>query len=96
LVFFSMTLRERLHHIHVRTARSILKMLVEIDPNLCLRLPRQGARADVTVGHDCFGEYTDHTLIWHGHLPDAAGCHTAVTARRRIPAFRYDERRALE
>jgi predicted CXXCH cytochrome family protein len=64
------------------------KMLVESDPNLCLRCHAQVPSPGVTAGHIYIGN-TDHTTFLSMGTCWTAGCHTAVHGSNVDPRLRY-------
>ena len=64
------------------------KMLVESDPNLCLRCHAQVQGANVPAGHIYIGN-TDHTTFLQMGTCWNAGCHTAVHGSNVDPRLRY-------
>jgi predicted CXXCH cytochrome family protein len=64
------------------------KMLIESDPNLCLRCHAQVQGPAVPSGHVYIGN-TDHTAFLHMGTCWTAGCHTAVHGSNVDPRLRY-------
>jgi predicted CXXCH cytochrome family protein len=64
------------------------KMLVESDPNLCLRCHAQVQGANVPSGHIYIGN-TDHTTFLQMGTCWTAGCHTAIHGSNVDPRLRY-------
>ena len=64
------------------------KMLVESDPNLCLRCHSQSQGANVPAGHIYIGN-TDHTALLQMGTCWTSGCHTAVHGSNVDPRLRY-------
>jgi predicted CXXCH cytochrome family protein len=64
------------------------KMLVESDPNLCLRCHAQVQGANVPRGHLYIGN-TDHTSFLQVGTCWTSGCHTAVHGSNIDPRLRY-------
>jgi predicted CXXCH cytochrome family protein len=64
------------------------KMLVESDPNLCLRCHAQVQGANVPSGHIYIGN-TDHTTFLQIGTCWTSGCHTAVHGSNVDPRLRY-------
>jgi predicted CXXCH cytochrome family protein len=64
------------------------KMLVESDPNLCLRCHAQVQGANVPSGHIYIGN-TDHTSLLQAGTCWSAGCHTAIHGSNVDPRLRY-------
>jgi predicted CXXCH cytochrome family protein len=64
------------------------KMLVESDPNLCLRCHSQVQGANVPAGHIYIGN-VDHTMFLQIGTCWTSGCHTAVHGSNVDPRLRY-------
>jgi predicted CXXCH cytochrome family protein len=64
------------------------KMLVESDPNLCLRCHSQVQGANVPAGHIYIGNI-DHTTFLQIGTCWTSGCHTAVHGSNVDPRLRY-------
>lgn len=64
------------------------KMLVESDPNLCLRCHSQVQGANVPAGHIYIGN-VDHTTLLQIGTCWTSGCHTAVHGSNVDPRLRY-------
>lgn len=64
------------------------KMLVESDPNLCLRCHAQVQGPTVPPGHVYIGN-TDHTTFLRIGTCWTSGCHTAVHGSNVDPRLRY-------
>jgi predicted CXXCH cytochrome family protein len=64
------------------------KMLVESDPNLCLRCHAQVQGANVPGGHIYIGN-TDHTTLLQVGTCWTSGCHTAIHGSNVDPRLRY-------
>jgi predicted CXXCH cytochrome family protein len=64
------------------------KMLIENDPNLCLRCHAQAQGPIVPAGHIYIGN-TDHTAFLQIGTCWTAGCHTAIHGSNVDPRLRY-------
>ena len=64
------------------------QLLVESDPNLCLRCHAQVQGPNVPAGHLYIGN-TDHTYFVQVGLCWSSGCHTAVHGSNVDPRLRY-------
>jgi predicted CXXCH cytochrome family protein len=64
------------------------KMLVESDPNLCLRCHAQVQGANVPAGHIYIGNI-DHSTFLQTATCWASGCHTAIHGSNVDPRLRY-------
>ncbi|HEY5233532.1 MAG TPA: cytochrome c3 family protein [Verrucomicrobiae bacterium] len=64
------------------------KMLVESDPNLCLRCHAQVQGPNVPSGHIYIGN-TDHTTYLQIGTCWTSGCHTAIHGSNVDPRLRY-------
>lgn len=64
------------------------KLLVDNDPNLCLRCHAQAQGPDVPAGHIYIGN-SDHTSFLRMGTCWTAGCHTAVHGSNVDPFLRY-------
>ena len=64
------------------------KLLVDNDPNLCLRCHAQAQGPTVPAGHIFIGN-TDHTALLQIGTCWTAGCHTAIHGSNVDPRLRY-------
>jgi predicted CXXCH cytochrome family protein len=64
------------------------KLLIDNDPNLCLRCHAQTQGPNVPTGHIYIGN-TDHTAFLQMGTCWTAGCHTAVHGSNVDPRLRY-------
>lgn len=64
------------------------KMLIDNDPNLCLRCHSQVQGPNVPAGHIYIGN-TDHTALLQIGTCWTSGCHTAVHGSNVDPRLRY-------
>jgi predicted CXXCH cytochrome family protein len=87
-VFQHDALREGCTTCHSPHGSINLKMLVESDPNLCLRCHSQVQGPTVPAGHIFIGN-TDHTTLLRMGTCWTAGCHTAVHGSNVDPRLRY-------
>jgi predicted CXXCH cytochrome family protein len=87
-VFQHDALREGCVTCHAPHGSVNLKLLVESDPNLCLRCHAQAQGPTVPAGHLFIGNI-DHTSFLRMGTCWAAGCHTAVHGSNVDPRLRY-------
>jgi len=87
-VFRHDALREGCVTCHAPHGSVNLKLLVESDPNLCLRCHAQVQGPTVPVGHIYIGN-TDHTSLLRMGTCWSSGCHTAVHGSNVDPRLRY-------
>jgi predicted CXXCH cytochrome family protein len=87
-VFEHAALRESCAACHNPHGSINQKMLVENDPNLCLRCHAQSQGGNVPAGHIYIGN-TDHTFLLQAGTCWTSGCHTAVHGSNVDPRLRY-------